>query len=372
MPLTVEVVEVLAAFEALREEWNAAAAANVDPNIFLTWEWLANWWRYFGEPNANAELHIVTVRDEAGLVAAAPLFRKQWGYGPLRAPVLHQVSYDAGDYGGMLLVRRCEEAVDAVLDHIAEVVRQDVRTVVLSRLTSDSTLLAALRSRLGTPAARLSGTGVQIFDACPYAEVRPDFDLGKRLRRHRIRQRMERLAEKHDVTFDYHSGPTLEDGLQRFVDVHIRRWAASDVPMQGLLNDPTKQAFLLDATRALDAQGHLRLLTLDAGGRTAAADIDYEFAGRVYMFKTAFDPDFAEFAPGQIMVGRVFEDGIARGVHEFDFMRGDHAYKRAWTNEARNLVTVTTTRPGWAGHLAGWRSRAARAVGGQRERGRQR
>lgn len=99
--LTLEVVEVLTAFQGLRDEWNTAAAAGADPNVFMTWDWLHTWWTHFGEPNPDARLHIVTLRDEDGLVAAAPLFRMHWGYGPLRAPVMHQISYNAG----MLLVR---------------------------------------------------------------------------------------------------------------------------------------------------------------------------------------------------------------------------------------------------------------------------
>ena len=373
MPLTVEVVEVLTAFQDLRDEWNTAAAAGADPNVFMTWDWLHTWWMHFGEPNPDARLHVVTLRDEAGLVAAAPLFRMHWGYGPLRAPVMHQISYNAGDYGGMLLVRRCDEAIELLLAHIADLLHQDARTVVLSRLTSDSTLLATLRARLVDAADRVAGTEAQLFDSCPYADIDDDtFDLAKRRKKHRIRQRLQRLADEHEVTFEYHTGPTLEEGLRRFVDVHRRRWDSIAEPMQGLLVDRPRQDFLLEATRALDRLGHLRLLTLNADGRTAAADLDYEFAGRVYMFKSAFDPDFAAYGPGQVVVSKVFEDGIDRGAHEFDFMRGDHAYKRAWTNRSRDLVTVTLTKPGWAGHLAGWRTRAARAVGGQRERGRQR
>ena len=80
------------------------------------------------------------------------------------------------------------------------------------------------------------------------------------------------------------------------------------------------------------------------------------------MFKGAFDPAFGEYSPGQLTHYRVFEDGIARGVEEFDFMRGDHPYKRRWANGDRSLVTVTLTRAGLAGRLAASRHRAARTL----------
>jgi CelD/BcsL family acetyltransferase involved in cellulose biosynthesis len=374
--LTVDVVDRPEGFDALRPEWNAAAATQADPNVFLTWEWLATWWRHLGVRHPGARLHVVTVRDGDGLVLAAPLFRAEWGYGPLRTPVLHQVSYDAGDYGGVLLVRRSDEAVAALAAHLADVLRHDAGSVVLSRLTTDSRFLAVLRSALGGPAAgRSPGTGrsphrvaiaateAPILDsACPYALVDADFDLARRQKRHRVRQRLARLGEHHDVAFRLHTGAALEDGLARFVAVHRRRWDDRADTMQGQLVDPAREAFLLDAARALDAAGHLRLTTLQADGATAAANLDYELAGRLYMFKTAFDPGFGRHAPGHLLVSHVFDEGLARGVHEFDFMRGEHDYKRGWTNRSRHLVTVRLTRPGLNGYVAGWRTRAAQTT----------
>jgi CelD/BcsL family acetyltransferase involved in cellulose biosynthesis len=369
MSLTVEVIERPDAFTRLRAEWNAAAAANADPNVFLTADWLAAWWRHLGGQHAEASLHVVTVRDAEGLLLAAPLFRTHGGYGPLRAPILRQVSYDAGDYGGVLLVRRYDVAVDALLDHLADALRHDVRAVVLSRLTTDGRFLATLRSRLAGHGARVAAAEVPIADSsCPYALVDDTYDLERRQRKHRVPQRLRRLADDHDVTFTRHTGASLEAGLTRFVDVHRLRWDASADAMRGQLVDPAREVFLLDASRALDALGYLRLVTLDADGRTAAANLDYELGGRLFMFKTGFDPAFARQAPGHLLVSHVFDDGIARGVREFDFMRGDHAYKLGWTNRTRHLVTVRLTRPGLNGYLAAWRTRAAQTTSRYLER----
>ena len=363
-PLTIEVIETVTAFGLLHDEWNAAAAASANPNVFLTWEWLRTWWRHFGEDRPGARLHIVVVRDDDGIVAAAPWFRARPGVGPVHATVLQQISHDAGDYGGIVLVRRHDEAVDALLTHVAAEMSSGTSAVSLSRLASDSVLLAQLRERVGPHGSGLVATEVELEDAvCPYADVRDGYNLAKHLKKHKVRQRMGRLHEKYeDVTFEYHTGPTLDEGLDRLVRVHQLRWDDLEDEMQGLFSDPVHEAFLLDGIRALDAGGWLRLLTLTADGRTVSAELDFDFAGHVYMFKGAFDPEFGEFSPGQLTHYRVFEDGIARGVEEFDFMRGDHPYKRRWANGDRSLVGVTLTRPGLAGKIAAKRQRAARAL----------
>jgi CelD/BcsL family acetyltransferase involved in cellulose biosynthesis len=406
--LTLEVVDDGAGFDALRERWNEAAEAGADPNVFLTWEWLRTWWRHFGE-DRDARLHVVVVSDADGIVAAAPLYRWQRRLARRQVTALRQISHDAGDYGGMLLVRHHDAAVATLVDHLAAQLHGGVDVVVLSRLASDSVLLAALRRALtrptglpaeqpatpatpepvapaGSPAdhrvvspiARRRRTDrppravahpdraiaaheVDLGDACPYADLRDGYDLRRHLKKHKVRQRLRRLTEKHaDTTFTHHTGEDLDEGLRRLLAVHRRRWEAHEDEQQGLLADPAHEAFLLDAVRALDARGHLRLMTLTAGGETIAADLDLAFGDRLWLLKGAFDPRFAEFSPGQLVTYRTFEDAIASGVQEIDFMRGDHPYKRRWTNADRRLVTLTLTRPGLRGRLATTLYRASR------------
>lgn len=358
-PLTVEVVDDVASFDALRDRWNDAAEASTDLNVFLTWEWLRTWWRHFGEPQPDHRLHVVVVSDPDGMVAAAPLFRWQRRRGPLRVTALRQISHDAGDYGGILLVRRPDEAVRLLVDHLAAQVRAGVDLVVLSRLASDGTFLATLRPALAR--ARVAAHEADLGDACPYTDLRDGYDLRRHLKKHKVRQRLRRLTEKHaDTTFTYHSGDTLDEGLDRLVGVHRRRWEAHPDEEQGQLADPRHEAFLLDAVRALDTQDRVRLLTLTADDTTVAADLDFALGNHVWLFKGAFDPDYGEFSPGQLVTYRIFEDSIERGMAEIDFMRGDHPYKRRWTNAERRLVTVTLTRPGPRGRLAHSRYRAVR------------
>ena len=87
---------------------------------------------------------------------------------------------------------------------------------------------------------------------------------------------------------------------------------------------------------------------------------------RLFLFKGAFDPDYAAFSPGQLLHHKVFENGLAEGVEVFDFCRGDASYERRWTNGERRLATVTLSRPGLVGAVSRQRFRAARAIARRR------
>ena len=146
------------------------------------------------------------------------------------------------------------------------------------------------------------------------------------------------------------------------MSLHDRRWDEIDEPMQGLLAEPDRREFLLDAIRALDTEGMVTLLSIEADGTPVAVELDFIHENRVFLFKGAFDPEYAAFSPGQLLHHKVFEDGLADGVDVFDFCRGDAQYKRRWATGERHLSTVTLSRPGLSGAVARQRFRVNRGA----------
>jgi CelD/BcsL family acetyltransferase involved in cellulose biosynthesis len=360
--LVLEVVDDVDGLLRLRQAWAEATAADPMPNVFLTWEWVHTWWRHFGAGN---HLHVVVLRDRAGVVAIAPLQRSVVGVGPLRARLLQRLSPQAGDYGGIIVTRRHAEVIEVLTEHVCQLLRRrKVAAVELSRLASDDPVLELLRRSVIRRPGELVAHEQRLQGVCLFTDVADDgFDFAKQTKKHKVRQRLRRLEEAHDdVVFSYHSGPDLDRGMELLLAVHAARWAGREGEMQGLLADPARERFFLDAIRALDEQGRVRLLTLTADGRPVAAELDFELHGRLFMFKGAIDPDFAPFSPGQLLHHRTFSDGMADGVGVFDFGRGDQDYKRRWATGERHLVTTTVIRAGAAGRLAARRLRAARAV----------
>lgn len=359
MIVSVEVVRTDDDFVALRPEWTAACLAAPQSNVFLTWEWASTWWEHYG---TGCELHVVVMRDDDGIVGIAPLHRSQIGLGPLASTVLQRISPEAGDYGGIVSVRRHEAVADALVEHLAEQLRTTrVSCVMLSRVASDDPFVDPFRSALRRH--RLSTSDVELEGRCLYADVRADFNFGQLTKKHKVRPRLRKLDEASEsVEFRYFSGDSLEEGLAALLAVHARRWAGREDDLQGLLSDADGERFMLDVIRRIDEQGWLRLLVLLVDGEPVAAELDFSIDDRVVMFKGAFDPDFAEYSPGHLLHHRVVTDGTEGGIHVFDFGRGDHDYKKRWANGSRFLSTFTIARPGRLGQASVARLRANRTV----------
>ncbi len=359
--MQIEVVRTAAELAGLREEWTAACLAAPQSNVFLTWEWTSTWWDHYGE---GRELHVVIVRDGHGIAGIAPLHRSTVGVGPTASTVLQRISPEAGDYGGIVAVRRHGDVAEALAAHLTEqLLRTRVSCVMVSRVASDDPFIEPFRSALARRTSAVSSAEVELDGHCLYADVRNEFKFGQLTKKHKIRPRLRKLEEAStSVEFSYHSGPTLEEGLTSLLEVHARRWAGREGELQGLLSDADGEQFMLDVIRRLDEQGWLRLLVLRADGVTVAAELDFSIDDRVVMFKGAFDPDFAEYSPGHLLHHRVVTDGMENGINVFDFGRGDHDYKKRWANGERHLTTFTITRSGVAGTISAARLRLNRVA----------
>src|SRR5437870_5090782 len=70
--LQVEVVHDLERFNSIAPEWNRLVDRWGVDRVFLSHTWFRTWWEAFGAGN---QLHVVTVRSNGELVAAAPMMR---------------------------------------------------------------------------------------------------------------------------------------------------------------------------------------------------------------------------------------------------------------------------------------------------------
>jgi CelD/BcsL family acetyltransferase involved in cellulose biosynthesis len=95
----------------------------------------------------------------------------------------------------------------------------------------------------------------------------------------------------------------------------------------------------------------LRLYCLEISGAVAAMLYFYRFRSRVYLMQSGFDPDFAAWKPGQVLLGHAVEHAIAERHEVLDFLRGDHRYKDELATGVRETVFCDVFRPTLGAYL---------------------
>jgi CelD/BcsL family acetyltransferase involved in cellulose biosynthesis len=350
--MRVDVVSDYEGFAGLRDEWRELLAASADRSPFLSWEWADAWWRTF---RGRDRLHVVVVRRGEQPIGIAPWMR----CGGLVAkvpPVYVGIGQESADYGGVLLGADPETAAAALLGHAERLLRTG-GSIVLARLPNDGDLLPLLRKRYAAPGATARVT--ELFsEEYPYLDLAGLPDPGRHVSRawkkNDVRRRVRRLSETSTVEFVHHRSPAADlTALQDFFDLHDARWSqkgeATGAKAAGLFASSEGRRFVRTCAQAADEAGFLRLSFVNVDGKPIAARYGFEYDGRYYGLKSAFDPAMSTHGPGHMVVGFLMQQAVEDGLTTFDFMRGAGAHKHAWTDTAQDVGYYLLHRNGKLG-----------------------
>lgn len=339
--MTIEFIDNVDAFAALRVEWSELLAASAAESPFLTWEWLHAWWSHLG---AARRLAIVAVRDGGQLIALAPFCAARG-----RLPFMWRWEFMGTGVAGSdyldAIVRRGHEA-DAVRA-LATYVRERDVALHLVRLPSCSSL-----SRV---AARLneSGWAVRTVDdgVCPFIRLSGhswDSFLATIGPAHRAttRRRLRSLERNFTMRFEpVADAATSQYALTKLFDFHHARFGRRGTAF----HTKPLRAFHLDATDRLQKAGVLRLFALHLNDQLAGVMYGMSFKGRFYFYQHGYDAGFQSQGIGRAVLDMSIRAAIGEGLAEFDLLYGGEAYKSAWTDEKRPLTRIDS----FPSHLGG-------------------
>jgi CelD/BcsL family acetyltransferase involved in cellulose biosynthesis len=325
-----------AAFAALAPEWDRLLAASSARSPFLTWAWVSAWRQTLG---AGHDLGVVAARHpgDGSLLGLAPFAveeRRAPGGLHYRALVFLGSGPAAPDHLDLLVVQGWEAAVAAPL--WGAVLRRTRPDLADLDGVSAGGLLDSLALRRRSDRRRYADP-----IPCPHLPLPATWEeyeasLGRNLRQNlrRYARRLEQEAPgpvtRRLVVNPEEIDPTLDDLARLHQQVRTSRGQA------GAFRTPELAAFHhLAAHRFLEA-GRLRLSRLDVAGKAVAVIYCVRQGDVVSFYTTGYDPDYARFGPGRDLMAHAIGAAIAEGATEFDFLRGDEAYKDHWGARSRH------------------------------------
>ena len=271
---------------------------------------------------AGGEGLVATASRADRLVGALPLVRRRWELRALRSD--HTPGFD---YCGT------PEGLDAIWGTLLRDRRWS--ELLLEGVPAGSLLASRLPelARAERCPAFVLPTTRQRFFALAGFEARLDsrFRMGLR--------RCERKAG--DLQLERLSRPTRAD-FEEAMAIEGMAWkGAAGTDMR---SDP-RVAHLYGALgRLLGRRGRAHLNFLRAGGRRIAVLLSAEDADTIYALKTGYDPSSSALSPGHLIVWKIAADAESRGLRELNFVGQDSEWKRKWTDESRQLVSVRVYR----------------------------
>lgn len=98
----------------------------------------------------------------------------------------------------------------------------------------------------------------------------------------------------------------------------------------------------------------LWITILSVAGRAAAAQLIRVQDGTLFLLKTAYHPEFAPYAPGQLLTARLIRYGIDHGMKTLDFLGCNMTWKSDWEPRVRRHYRFVLFSPSVRGRYAYW------------------
>lgn len=311
--MTDRVARSLDDFAKLQGRWSELAAAGGVRTPYQSFSWLEQWLRHRG---TGVEPFVLVLQ---GGETIAPLGRARRA----GVTILRLLGTPDSDYPGLVTTRPGEEAWNAVARALSQL-RQSFDLLHFHSVRERTEIITALARHVGP------GGCERQYELCPWVRTDQSWDAliasrgsGLRNELKRWNRRMEELGE---VTVD-RARPPLPDGLLREMEEVERRswkWHHGEAAFRPGSYRDFVEAILRDPRMDID------VWLVRVSGRLAAFALVLVASDRWYYYLTSFVSDAAN--AGSFLLGRIVEAACHSECSVLDLLRGDHPYKRVWTD----------------------------------------
>jgi CelD/BcsL family acetyltransferase involved in cellulose biosynthesis len=335
--LSIEEINDVEKFRDLRESWNALLRKSGDDNIFLTWEWLFNWWQSYG---SDKKLRIIVIRNAENIIGIVPLMQQKYKQWFISIDVIENLCSENCDYSGVILAEKKPELITLLTDYLAKIVKDEKLIVRIYHIPGNSQFLTLIREQYP-----LLSNNFYIQEIpssyCPYITLPSTWDeyvhtLSRNNRRnmHRTTQSLEK---DHVVELiKYSGGKDLQDKLNILFEFHQKRWG-----VESKFTGTEARQFYFSVSKALAQNNWLDFSSLCLDGKPVCMIWGFIYNNIFWAMTIAFDPDYYEYSVGYVHIMKLIENTIHNGLKKFDFLKGDEGFKYHWTSAKTDNVRIT-------------------------------
>lgn len=332
MLLNINEINGINQFFELRHKWNRVLERSKDSNPFLTWEFLSTYWKHFGK---NKKLRILCIENENKIIAIAPLRQSRYNFaGSLSYNVIEPLALGAADYTGLILAEREADCLKLFLNYLVE--NDDWDFIYLYDLPGTSIIPELLPKVCETISPKFEFIeGV----VCPYISLPESMNVFIKGLDGKFKKNLRRCTKNLQRDYQrvelkrYDEFSSVEEAMNIYFELHQKRWKLKGKP--GVYYAQKNCDFDLDLSKVFANNDWLALYFLTASDEPIAAQYCLEYKEKMYYGLGGFDPDYSKYSVGNIITAKVIERCIAKGIREYDFMKGGESYKFGWSAKYR-------------------------------------
>lgn len=337
----VEIIETLADFHAMRDDWNTLARhAGTTQQVFQDFGFLRQWAEHYLDDGTR--LAVLVARRGGRIAAIAPFTRQRWlGFSALRfmgAPVARFNDVLADTDGDQDLAEALRSAIKRLrADFIdAPLVRDDSAFVTLG-LDRGAVVTARMQAPFSLVAERAGDDGPG--EAYP-AKKRSDY-----------RRRVRKLAGDGALEMKQYPPGGEATALAREAIRMKRAWLERQNIAAPTVFDPRFEACFAGLASETSGLSSLWVSTLERDGRAIGIDLSFDFKGHSFGHVIATSVCSEKDGAGSVLVHHVFATAKSRGNRIFELLTPADEHKMRHADGVvgvRDLAIPLT----WRGEIA--------------------
>lgn len=365
MNLQLEIVRDIDAVPGLAEKWDGLLQRSNANTLFLTYEWIRNWWKTYHE---SRELLIIIAKENNQYIGIAPLYVETssfLGGFPLKQICLLGDKYVASCFLDFIIQK---DKVSSVLPFFLEYLTREVDwdRLFLNRIHETSPSFDLLND--GACKSRNLGIHAKTVYVCPFQALpatiqefmkQPDTTFKKiAYTRH-----LKKLYKNYRVEFIAQTPPyEIDASLDIFIKLHNERW--NWTKKKGFFDFEGTTQFYRNLCHDLAQKGALRLSALKIDGQIQAMECGIVYANDYYAHQLACGLQGRTLRAGTVLSYKIFESLIGH-IRTFHYLEGPESYKYLWGCRNQFLKQLEVSRTLKGKFVSGIRKTRDRLVGGQ-------
>ena len=349
--MTIRVITEDEGFRSLEPVWNdTLQRCGKNNSIYLTYEWLSTWWKYFGQ---DKEMNILLFEKANRVIGILPLMKIKCKVALIKWNILETIG--SLNYNCVWLVPHeyVDDAMTAFLAYIEDEMTRDRLLLRLSFIPEDSLFLDRLQKHASL-SSRSMFIHKKVTTIAPYIKLpatwKEFISSLSRNRRKILRRALRALEKQGEIQLKEYNLDTLDDGLSKFYDLHQSRWQA--VNIRGVFSNPQMKEFYRDIASQFLRNNWLYFTCLTLNKEPVSIEYSFIYNQKLYNTTIGRDILYSEYGVGHLHHFFIIKEAIKRHLQEVDLLRGDEPYKFHWTKSARRYIRIILKKRSYGSRLS--------------------
>ena len=178
-------------------------------------------------------------------------------------------------------------------------------------------------------------TNISVSDICPHKYILPNTNIYLKSKNYRRKKnKIERIGTYR--VEHLRDSESICKHLMRMKEFFSQQWRENEESW--FFFEEFDDVFMYKITEALSAHNQVLLTVMYLNEESIAYYYGFVQDGKYFYYRSAYSNFYKEFSPGKLALNELFDYCSNNKIDTFDFMRGDYAYKKLYTNQkTKNL-----------------------------------